>query len=1242
MAADSGWREVDGERVAELEAMILDGNWGATALAGPTLMSEGDAVMTSSEDGGLILFNGKHIICALHLVAARYSAMSASEGSLAAWVCPRLESIFKEGMRFEIYQFRDPYDRLRHMSIQALAHEQEQNKLYNTTLAQKAQLVKAYWAREGKDWAKARDALVAVLGSQKLSTVSRWVTIARDLNEAILLHLSVLNLRQLAQAFVVQNKYLVGRGEEARFRLSDEWAKVALTWYKHRVDAGAPCNSDAFVSDFCVPAKHAESWERAQVKVFGVVATGFRAFTRAVEKLQVESGRQNILRWLRDPDMRKRPNFGLDELTAMVDEMLRTKAGTNKADPGAGSAAPLALCAGDAAAEAGEAGGPAPMDCNEDSGSDVDCLADTVTVPDDPVVSKANSLAEAELAGVSIHTSADDWADEVKASVYPTSKSIVYVECPTSRAQVFHNFLKLADKFPAQLSVFIPVGARLDMLGSMQAALQKRFPKRSVFAIQLSVGKQSSRIKPGYALYVPMDATSEPVSPAHVELNGCRATSAEGIRLRCVSSLCPMRDDAAGSQWANEDEEIPLEDQEAPNFEECFEQAETTADDDIDMDCDGPLPVAGSSAQADTMPTYVVNLWPCAAPIAVHARILADILRASQRTHMLLLTRSAHPGMVIAARDAGLKVIALLEGVSKHSAAHGAALLKSLLIARKMSAAKAIVGATVGEKRLRNSEFQFVVVTAADDQPVRIRDIEARPESAWRGGFNKSPTNLEQRVMQQLQKELDAYALGLEKIQGEMHIVTKKSLREGDLVGWMSGLTFDSLDKLSAFVHSGESTKDFINAMVRIDNIQLSDDEPPTVGSLYHVLTGFGRLVKHYQPLKKSPNTVLHPDPGSGPNDGLLTLVVKTRNKCGIAQGTPLVLNYGSEYDHDAVAATVAQVAPKRLRGMLDQYFAKLGGEAAADASAEAGQASASGGQEGKADQTEDAQKKDGEERKKADEIRKQVEVDKKTSDEVKKKSDDEKKKANEDKKKADKDKKKADEDEKGGAERTKAGEKKKDTEVAKNNVEEVTEKAEEVKVKDEEKQKPELFVGEVVVKELTEPFTASVVFRPPAKDSAGTLGMISSQSLTANKKLPPNLILYHTREGRVVASQAGWPKFGFTSTKKAFVCERDPLGKLMPLTSLHTLIQQTGATGIAKHGAFKGEVPADVTPPSGLEFVPQTDASKAVLTLAAGMADVEISWIVKLKDKIIVPMGVVVHTKKQLIMPAVGRLQFK
>lgn len=51
----SGWRELDPERVAELRAMILDGGWGATALAGPSLVADNDKVLVVAEvrDSGL-------------------------------------------------------------------------------------------------------------------------------------------------------------------------------------------------------------------------------------------------------------------------------------------------------------------------------------------------------------------------------------------------------------------------------------------------------------------------------------------------------------------------------------------------------------------------------------------------------------------------------------------------------------------------------------------------------------------------------------------------------------------------------------------------------------------------------------------------------------------------------------------------------------------------------------------------------------------------------------------------------------------------------------------------------------------------------------------------------------------------------------------------------------------------------------------------------------------------------------
>lgn len=206
--------------------------------------------------------------------------------------------------------------------------QQDANKLYQTSIDQKAELVLKFFEREGRDWGAAHKALCAVVGSSRSTTLWRWIVLARDLHEEVRHHLMALGLRDLPQRFIVGNRFLTGKGDEARFRLGPEWARVALMWYKTAVANGTPPTAHTFASDFCLPAKHAEAWQVSQAKIFGVVATGFRAFSRSVERLKMESGRKAILRWASDPELRKRKNFGLEELNALVEEMERTKAGT--------------------------------------------------------------------------------------------------------------------------------------------------------------------------------------------------------------------------------------------------------------------------------------------------------------------------------------------------------------------------------------------------------------------------------------------------------------------------------------------------------------------------------------------------------------------------------------------------------------------------------------------------------------------------------------------------------------------------------------------------------------------------------------------------------------------------------------------------------------------------------------------------------------------------------------------------
>ena len=285
-------------------------------------------------------------------------------------------------------------------------------------------------------------------------------------------------------------------------------------------------------------------------------------------------------------------------------------------------------------------------------------------------------------------------------------------------------------------------------------------------------------------------------------------------------------------------------------------------------------------------------------------------------------------------------MIALQKGVSIHSAAHGAAWLQAVMTSRKMAAARAAVGNNAsGQKRVLSSDLQFVAVVVPDeDQSIRVREVDPHPDSKWRAGMNKMPTLIEEKVVEQMQREIEGFGLGISKQDNVEYLVTKKSLKENEEVMSLNGLTFDSIDKLRRFVET--AGKEFLAPIIKLDNVHLDDASPPKVGSLYHVVTGAGKYIRHYSLSRKSANVVLEVDTSKGINDGLVKLRVRTRNKVGIAQGSPLLLNFGQDYDHDAITKAIADEGsqPKKLKNMLQVYFAKLGREAeAAAASAEAG-----------------------------------------------------------------------------------------------------------------------------------------------------------------------------------------------------------------------------------------------------------------------------------------------------------------
>ena len=87
--------------------------------------------------------------------------------------------------------------------------------------------------------------------------------------------------------------------------------------------------------------------------------------------------------------------------------------------------------------------------------------------------------------------------------------------------------------------------------------------------------------------------------------------------------------------------------------------------------------------------------------------------------------------------------------------------------------------------------------------------------------------------------------------------------------------------------------------------------------------------MRHYLGVcRAGPNTSLVVDVSNGANDGLLSLVVHTRNQSGNAARSPLAISFRTDYN--SVAAKdqdVDEPDTKMFRGVLDNYFARVATE---------------------------------------------------------------------------------------------------------------------------------------------------------------------------------------------------------------------------------------------------------------------------------------------------------------------------
>ena len=95
----------------------------------------------------------------------------------------------------------------------------------------------------------------------------------------------------------------------------------------------------------------------------------------------------------------------------------------------------------------------------------------------------------------------------------------------------------------------------------------------------------------------------------------------------------------------------------------------------------------------------------------------------------------------------------------------------------------------------------------------------------------------------------------------------------------------------------------FGSRVVQIQNVH--HNKSP--GTVWAVMVGVARYVEHFAGHRASPNCILQFDQSKGFNAGSLNLVASLRNGVGISPNSPLLLNFGADFDIDAAKALASR-----------------------------------------------------------------------------------------------------------------------------------------------------------------------------------------------------------------------------------------------------------------------------------------------------------------------------------------------
>jgi hypothetical protein len=298
----------------------------------------------------------------------------------------------------------------------------------------------------------------------------------------------------------------------------------------------------------------------------------------------------------------------------------------------------------------------------------------------------------------------------------------------------------------------------------------------------------------------------------------------------------------------------------------------------------------------------VVDLWPFARTPAYYKELLVSLGSADKATAAVVLSATAHPSHWLACLDMGLITFVLTRRWSQHSAAHGMQLAKQLLFSQEMlkGSANPPPLPVVCEKDCQCIE-EIQIKLDVGGCVVEAYDVSQGVE--WHDGLNRVVPSvlLIPNSQTQVRLECDQNAL---RITGHTDkgrsLETQRARRDGEIVCSASALFFDSFDDLVSLLRLPGNAR-FADRVCKITGVQRADQPV----EIWAVLVGVAQYIQDFHGIgiRTLANAVLEFDPSRGFNSGSLNVVVSTRKGDGIPAGSPILLNYGPNFNFESACA---------------------------------------------------------------------------------------------------------------------------------------------------------------------------------------------------------------------------------------------------------------------------------------------------------------------------------------------------